>query len=86
MSLLWLRFLLLHEFDLWPRNFCKLWVQPQKKKASEKQDEIIKRSVSYKEGRYYGLHVCAPPNSCVRTLMLIVMVLEEGDIGRWLGD
>ena len=32
LSLLWLRSLLWHRFDPWPRKFCMLWVWPKTNK------------------------------------------------------
>ena len=35
LSLQWLKLLLWHGFDLWPRDFCKLWL-PQKERKKER--------------------------------------------------
>ena len=39
-SLQWLRLLLWHGFEPWPRNFCMSWAGPKKKKKKKKNEQI----------------------------------------------
>ena len=39
LSLLWLRLLLWHRFDPWPRNFRMLWVPTHNQKKKKKKEE-----------------------------------------------
>ena len=47
LSLQWLGLLLWHRFDPWPRNFCRPWAWPKKKKKEEAEGWVLSYHVTY---------------------------------------
>ena len=54
LSLLWLRSLLWHGFNLWPKNFCMPRVQPKKKKKNQEISKADHVEFELEFARYFS--------------------------------
>ena len=83
-SLLWLR------FDLWPGNFCVLWVQPKKKKKKKKKKKGKKGKNSVKgmkrQTKRKYLQTSYPTKGWLKTKTLKSQQFFKDPIRKWVKE